>query len=140
MDGDKTFHVVVLGAGLAAWRSPNIFKRQRALTVVDRTNHHLFQPLLYQVAACGLSAPDIAQPIRSVLSDRPDITVLLNQVMKFELAQKKCFSKRTLDYDYRVAMGGQTGYFSHPEWEPFAPKPENTRRCAAHPQPHLARV
>ena len=50
------------------------------ITVVDRTNHHLFQPLLYQVATAGLSAVDIAQPIRSILSDRPNITVLLEEV------------------------------------------------------------
>ena len=90
---------------------------------MDRTNHHLFQPLLYQVAACGLSAPDIAQPIRAILSDRPDITVLLDQVTGFDLAHKKVFLDKTaLDYDYLVlAMGGQTGYFGHPEWEQFAP-------------------
>ena len=49
------------------------------MTLVDRTNHHLFQPLLYQVATAGLSAPEIAQPIRSILSDRPDVTVLAGQ-------------------------------------------------------------
>jgi len=93
------------------------------ITLVDRTNHHLFQPLLYQVAACGLSAPDIAQPIRSILSDRPDITVLLDKVMDFDLAGKKVIlEKNTLSYDFLVlGMGGQTGYFGHPEWEKFAP-------------------
>jgi len=93
------------------------------LTVVDRTNYHLFQPLLYQVAACGLSAPEIAQPIRSILSNRPDITVLLDKVTGFDLAQKQVFlEKNTLEYDYLVlALGSQTGYFGHPEWEQFAP-------------------
>jgi len=93
------------------------------LTVVDRTNYHLFQPLLYQVAACGLSAPEIAQPIRSILSHRPDITVLLDKVTGFGLAQKQVFlEKNTLEYDYLVlALGSQTGYFGHPEWEQFAP-------------------
>jgi len=93
------------------------------LTVVDRTNYHLFQPLLYQVAACGLSAPEIAQPIRSILSNRPDITVLLDKVTGFGLAQKQVFlGKNTLEYDYLVlALGSQTGYFGHPEWEQFAP-------------------
>jgi len=93
------------------------------LTVVDRTNYHLFQPLLYQVAACGLSAPEIAQPIRSILSHRPDIAVLLDKVTGFGLAQKQVFlEKNTLEYDYLVlALGSQTGYFGHPEWEQFAP-------------------
>ena len=124
MDGKKTFHVVVLGGGFGGLAFCKHFQLPTArVTVVDRTNHHLFQPLLYQVAACGLSAPDIAQPIRSILSSRPDITVLLNQVVNFDLTQKKVFLKtNTLDYDYLVlAMGGQTGYFGHPEWEPFAP-------------------
>jgi NADH:ubiquinone reductase (H+-translocating) len=124
VDGKKAFHVVVLGGGFGGLAFCKHFQLPTArVTVVDRTNHHLFQPLLYQVAACGLSAPDIAQPIRSILSGRPDITVLLNQVVNFDLTQKKVFLKtNTLDYDYLVlAMGGQTGYFGHPEWEPFAP-------------------
>jgi NADH dehydrogenase len=93
------------------------------ITLIDRTNHHLFQPLLYQVATSGLSATDIAQPIRAILSEREDITVLLDKVVNFDLAQKKVFlEKSALDYDYLVlAMGGQTGYFGHPEWEQFAP-------------------
>jgi NADH dehydrogenase len=121
---DKQFHIVVLGAGFAGLTFCKHFQMPGArITLVDRTNHHLFQPLLYQVAACGLSAPDIAQPIRSILSDHPDITVLLDKVTGFDLAQKKVFlEKNALAYDYLVlAMGGQTGYFGHPEWEQFAP-------------------
>jgi NADH dehydrogenase len=121
---DKKFHVVVLGAGFGGLTFCKDFHHPQArVTVVDRTNHHLFQPLLYQVAASGLSAPDIAQPIRSILSKRKDITVLLDQVTGFDLAQKKVFlEKNALDYDYLVlALGGHTGYFGHPEWEKFAP-------------------
>ncbi len=124
MVGDKKSHVVVVGAGFGGLTFCKHFQMADArITLVDRTNHHLFQPLLYQVAACGLSAPDIAQPIRSILSDREDITVLLDNVTGFDLAQKKVFLDKTaLDYDYLVlAMGGQTGYFGHPEWEQFAP-------------------
>ena len=124
MEGEKQYHVVVVGAGFGGLTFCKHFQMADArLTLVDRTNHHLFQPLLYQVAACGLSAPDIAQPIRSILSDRPDITVLLDKVTGFDLAQKKVFlEKISLAYDYLVlAMGGQTGYFGHPEWEQFAP-------------------
>jgi len=116
--------VVVLGAGFGGLTFCKRFRRPDALiTLVDRTNHHLFQPLLYQVATCGLSAPEIAQPIRSILSNRPDITVLLDQAEDFDLARKKVFlEKNALDYDYLVlATGGLTGYFGHPEWEAFAP-------------------
>jgi len=121
---DKKFHVVVLGAGFGGLTFCKQFEAADAhITLVDRTNHHLFQPLLYQVAACGLSAPDIAQPIRSILSDRPDITVLLDKVTDLDLARRKVvLEKNTLTYDYLVlGMGGQTGYFGHPEWEKFAP-------------------
>jgi NADH dehydrogenase len=90
---------------------------------VDRQNHHLFQPLLYQVATAGLSAPDIAQPIRSILANKSDVTVLLDNVRDFNLAEKKVLcEKNTLAYDYLVlALGGCTSYFGHPEWEEFAP-------------------
>ncbi len=124
MDGNKQTHIVVLGAGFGGLTFCQNFRYPHArLTVVDRTNHHLFQPLLYQVAACGLSAPEIAQPIRSILSHRPDITVQFNRALDFDLAQKRVvLEKGTLDYDYLVlALGGQTGYFGHPEWEQFAP-------------------
>jgi NADH:ubiquinone reductase (H+-translocating) len=117
-------HVVVLGAGFGGLTFCKEFHHPDAhVTLVDRTNHHLFQPLLYQVAACGLSAPEIAQPIRAILSDRLDITVLFDQVTNFDLARNKVvLEKNTLDYDYLVlALGGQTGYFGHPKWEAFAP-------------------
>jgi NADH:quinone reductase (non-electrogenic) len=120
----KRFHIVVLGAGFGGLTFCKHFQMPNArITLVDRTNHHLFQPLLYQVAASGLAATDIAQPIRSILSDRSDITVLLDKVVSFDLAKKKVFlENKTLEYDYLVlAMGGQTGYFGHNEWEQFAP-------------------
>jgi NADH dehydrogenase len=122
--GDKTFHVVVLGAGFGGLFFCKHFRHPRArVTLVDRTNHHLFQPLLYQVATAGLSAPEIAQPIRSILSNRPDVTVLLDEATGFDLANRKvALRKSALDYDFLVlAMGSQTGYFGHPEWEQFAP-------------------
>src|SRR5207245_2268421 len=93
------------------------------VTVVDRANHYLFQPLLYQVATAGLSAPEIAQPIRSILSGRPEITVLLEQVRGFDLGKRQVLLESSvLAYDYLVlALGGCTSYFGHPEWEQFAP-------------------
>jgi NADH dehydrogenase len=75
----KPFHIVVLGAGFGGLTFCKTFRHSNArITLVDRTNHHLFQPLLYQVATCALSATDVAQPIRGILSNRPDITVLLD--------------------------------------------------------------
>jgi NADH dehydrogenase len=117
--------VLVLGGGFAGLafcrqlRAPDI-----ELTLVDRQNHHLFQPLLYQVAVAGLSAPDIAQPIRSILRDRDDIRVRLGAVARLELSARRVHlaDQTSLDYDYLVvALGGATGYFGHPEWEHHAP-------------------
>ena len=117
-------HIVVLGAGFGGLEFCKRFNNPNArITLVDRTNHHLFQPLLYQVATAGLSAPDIAQPVRSILRDSPNITVLMETVTGFDLAAKKVtLEKTTLDYDYLIlALGGCTSYFGHPEWEKFAP-------------------
>ena len=117
-------HVVVLGAGFGGLTFCQTFNHpQTRVTLVDRQNHHLFQPLLYQVATAGLSAPEIAQPIRSILSDRLDVTVLLDTAVDFDLADKKVYlEKSALNYDYLVlALGGVTTYFGHPEWEQFAP-------------------
>jgi NADH dehydrogenase len=121
---NKSPLIVVLGAGFGGLTFCQHFQVPVArVTVVDRTNHHLFQPLLYQVAAAGLSAPEIAQPIRSILSRRQNITVLLDKVVDLNLANKQVFLETTvLQYDYLVlALGGRTSYFGHPEWEQFAP-------------------
>src|SRR5207249_7898471 len=120
----KTKPLVVLGAGFGGLTFCQTFNHpDTRITLVDRQNHHLFQPLVYQVATAGLSAPEIAQPIRSILSDRPRITVLLDNVVDFNLAEKKvALEKNTLSYDYLVlALGGVTSYFGHPEWEQCAP-------------------
>ena len=124
MEPAKKLHIVVLGAGFGGLTFCKQFQMSDArITLVNQTNHHLFQPLLYQVATCGLSAPDIAQPVRSILSDRKDVTVLLDAVTGFDLAHKQVqLGKKLLDYDYLVlALGGRTGYFGHPEWQRFAP-------------------
>jgi len=107
----KQVQVLVLGAGFGGLTFCQHFRHPAArITVVDRTNHHLFQPLLYQVAAAGLSAPEIAQPIRSILSEREDITVLLDQVLDINLSAKRVsLETETLDYDYLVlALGSRT--------------------------------
>jgi NADH dehydrogenase len=117
-------HIVVLGAGFGGLEFCKRFNDPNArVTLVDRTNHHLFQPLLYQVATAGLSAPDIAQPVRSILRDQPNVTVLMENVTGFDLGAKKVLLENAaLNYDYLVlALGGCTSYFGHPEWEKFAP-------------------
>jgi len=116
-------HVVVLGAGFGGLTFCQTFRHSTArITVVDRQNHHLFQPLLYQVATAGLSAPEIAQPIRSILRNKPNVTVLLRNVTGFDLARREVqLGEDVLHYDYLVlALGSVTGYFDHPEWEPYA--------------------
>ena len=117
-------HIVVLGGGFGGLTFAQRFPRHRArITLVDRNNHHLFFPLLYQVATAGLSAPDITQPIRSVLSDRTDTTVLMDEVRGIDLpARKVVLQEGELRYDYLVvALGSQNAYFGHREWEQHAP-------------------
>ncbi len=117
-------HVVVLGAGFGGLKFCQKFPPGLArVTVIDRQNHHLFQPLLYQVASAGLSAPDIAQPIRSILAGKKHIEVLMAEVTGVDLAQRRIRHEfGGLAYDYLLlALGGVTGYFGHPEWEPHAP-------------------
>ena len=116
--------VVVLGAGFAGLAFCKAFQHPAAeIILVDRQNHHLFQPLLYQVATAGLSAPEIAQPIRSILQDRPNLSVRLGNVESILPAEKRVvIDGISLPFDYLVfALGGRTSYFGHPEWEAFAP-------------------
>jgi NADH:ubiquinone reductase (H+-translocating) len=120
----KTPHIVVLGAGFGGLTFCQAFRNPRArVTLVDRQNHHLFQPLLYQVATAGLSAPEIAQPARSILRDQPNVSVRLEEVNAIDLVTRRVHLARgLLNYDHLViALGGVTSYFGHPEWEQFAP-------------------
>src|SRR6185369_15605828 len=110
----KRADVVVLGGGFGGLTFCEHLDDPRVqITVVNRTNHHLFQPLLYQVAMAGLSAPDIAQPIRSILSDHDHLTVMLDEVETVDLARKEVVCSQTrLHYDYLViALGSVTSYF-----------------------------
>jgi NADH dehydrogenase len=121
---NKMVEVVVIGGGFGGLTFCQHFHHPNArITIIDRHNHHLFQPLLYQVATAGLSAPEIAQPIRSILAGREDITVLLDEARDFNLAAKEvALRSRVMKYDYLVlGMGGCASYFGHPEWEQFAP-------------------
>lgn len=117
-------HVVVLGAGFGGLAFAQHFPSHVArVTVVDRQNHHLFQPLLYQVATAGLAAPDIAQPIRHILRDKPNLVVQLGDVQRIDLSARRVeLDTGVLDYDWLViALGSRTTYFGHDEWERFAP-------------------
>lgn len=124
VSADTHPHVVVLGAGFAGLTFAQKFPSGLArVTVVDRTNHHLFQPLLYQVATAGLAVPDIAQPVRSILAEKRAVTVLMDEVIGFDLAARTVHLRQgDLHYDHLVvALGGCTSYFGHPEWEQHAP-------------------
>ena len=121
---ERAVKVAVVGAGFGGLTFCQHFEHPRAnVTVVDRTNHHLFQPLLYQVAMAGLSAPDIAQPIRSIVRHRPRLEVLMDEVVGFDLPARRVLCRENqLNYDYLVlGFGGITSYFGHPEWAEFAP-------------------
>jgi NADH dehydrogenase len=124
--------IVVAGAGFGGLTFCRKFPAKLAqITLIDRQNHHLFQPLLYQVATAGLSAVDIAQPIRSILSDKPNLEVVMAEVTGFDLPAKKVqVVHRTallsndgeLEYDYLIlAFGGVTSYFGHDDWAQHAP-------------------
>jgi NADH dehydrogenase len=93
------------------------------VTVVDRTNYHLFQPLLYQVATAALSPADIASPLRAILSECKNMQVTLAEVQSIDVNAKKVkMVDGELDYDYLIlATGARHSYFGHPEWERFAP-------------------
>jgi NADH dehydrogenase len=117
-------HVVIIGAGFGGLTAAQALKRAPVrVTVVDRTNHHLFQPLLYQVAMAGLSPADIAAPIRSILRNQRNVSVLLDEATDIDFAEQTVNLRGGgLHYDYLVlATGGRTSYFGHDDWERFAP-------------------
>src|SRR5215510_12680388 len=117
-------HVVIIGAGFGGLTCAQALKRARVrITIVDRVNHHLFQPLLYQVAMAGLSPADIAEPIRSILRKQKNVNVLLDEVTSVDLANNSLHLRdETLTYDYLIlATGGRTSYFGHDDWENCAP-------------------
>jgi NADH dehydrogenase len=122
---DKSIpRIVIVGAGFAGLTAARRIARLPVqVTVVDRKNHHTFQPLLYQVATAGLSPGEIAAPIRWILRSHSNVQVLLEEVLDFNLEQKKVITKeQVLDYDFLIIASGAThAYFGHEEWEPLAP-------------------
>jgi len=124
-DGRVRRRVVVLGGGFAGINAAMaLAKLPVDVTLVDRKNYHTFQPLLYQVALAVLSPADIAQPIRSILRDHPNIEVLMDEAVGFDLEQRHVHLKTgaVLVYDYLILATGSThSYFGHDGWAKLAP-------------------
>jgi len=117
-------HVIIIGAGFGGLNAALALRKAPVrVTLIDRNNHHLFQPLLYQVATAGLSAADIAYPIRSVLTNQKNAEVVMAEVTGVDTAQKRVLMHDlSLPYDYLIlATGATDNYFGHDEWEVHAP-------------------
>ena len=118
-------HVVIVGGGFAGLlAAKGLGRKPVRVTVIDRDNHHVFQPLLYQVATAAVEAGEIARPIRSVLRRYPNTSVVLGDVTGIDPAAKRVSlaDGATFTWDYLVlAPGTRHSYFRHPEWEVLAP-------------------
>ena len=117
--------VLIIGGGFGGLEAAKALAGQAVdVTLVDKTNHHLFQPLLYQVATAGLSAPAIAAPIRNILRKQANLTTLLGDVTHIDtsLRQVQLRDGSTLGYDHLIVAAGAThSYFGHDDWAPHAP-------------------
>src|SRR5262249_54426046 len=113
-------HVVIIGGGFGGLEAAKkLVHEDVRITIIDRTNYHLFQPLLYQVATAALSPADIAGPVRGILSDCPNVNVVLAEVVSVDVnARRVVMVDGTIDYDFLIlATGARHSYFGHPEWE-----------------------
>jgi NADH:ubiquinone reductase (H+-translocating) len=120
----KKPQVVIVGAGFGGLEAAKkLACKEVSLTVIDRTNYHLFQPLLYQVATAALSPANIAAPVRSILSNCKNVEVILAEVESVDVDAKKVKTPDAeIDYDYLIlATGARHSYFGHDEWEKLAP-------------------
>ena len=116
--------VVIVGAGFGGLRAARGLRNAPVdVTVIDRNNHHLFQPLLYQVATAGLSPADICAPIRGILKRQANTSVILGEVTGVDLQEQRVLMHdKAVPYDYLIlATGARHSYFGHDDWEPFAP-------------------
>ncbi|WP_395680827.1 NAD(P)/FAD-dependent oxidoreductase [Dokdonella sp.] len=117
-------HVVILGGGFGGlWATRALATAPVRVTLVDRTNHHLFQPLLYQVAMAGLSSPDIAAPLRHILRGQRTVTVRMDEARSIDVgARRVTLAHGSLGYDYLVlATGARHAYFGNDDWARHAP-------------------
>ena len=118
-------HVVIVGGGFGGLCAAQKLAGVRGVqvTIIDRRNHHLFQPLLYQVATAALSPAEIAYPIRTIFSGKRNVRVLLDRAVAVDLGSRVLVTADTeLPYDNLIlACGARHSYFGHDEWEPFAP-------------------
>ena len=118
-------NVVIIGGGFGGlWAARALRRAPVSVTLVDRRNHHLFQPLLYQVATASLSPADIATPIRGVLRGQRNTEVIMGEVVDVDRASRQILLSdgTRMAYDYLIVATGAThAYFGHPEWEPIAP-------------------
>ncbi len=118
-------HVVIVGAGFGGINAARSLRNANVtITVIDRRNHHLFQPLLYQVATASLSPADIAQPIRSILRKQPNVkAVLMATVTNIDLKEQRVdIDGESIPFDFLIlATGARHAYFGHDEWERDAP-------------------
>ena len=121
----KKRHIVIIGGGFGGIAAAKALKNTDAdVTIIDRLNHHLFQPLLYQVATAELSPGDIAAPIRAIIGKNPKIKVLLGEVKEIQPEEKTLTLRdgRAVSFDQLVlATGAQYNYFGHEEWAEYAP-------------------
>ncbi|WP_420967198.1 NAD(P)/FAD-dependent oxidoreductase [Bradyrhizobium sp. B120] len=121
----KPHRVVIVGAGFGGLEAAfGLAGAPVEITLIDRRNHHLFQPLLYQVATASLATSEIAWPIRYLLRDRPEVTTLFANVCGVDAANKQVQldDGGSIPYDTLIlATGARHAYFGHDEWEPFAP-------------------
>ena len=113
--------LLIIGGGFAGLECANQLANDERfeITLVDRTNHHLFQPLLYQVATASLAAPDIARSIRQILADAKNVTVLMDEISSIDTTAKQAIGSSGAVYSYDtllLAAGARTGYFGHDEW------------------------
>ncbi|WP_408952003.1 NAD(P)/FAD-dependent oxidoreductase [Lysobacter sp. Hz 25] len=122
---DSRKHVVIVGGGFGGlWATRALASAEVRITLIDRRNHHLFQPLLYQVATAGLSAPDIAAPLRHILRNQKNVEVRLGEVtgIAADARQVSLAGGDVIDYDYLLLASGAThAYFGHDEWADDAP-------------------
>src|SRR5262249_5437763 len=116
--------ILIVGGGFAGLNAARALRRAAVkITLIDRRNFHLFQPLLYQVATGGLSPANIAAPLRSIVERQADCQVLLGEVSGFDV-DRRIVHLNGLQIAYNmliVAAGARHSYFGHPEWEQFAP-------------------